>query len=222
MLNPLQITSQLHYKEDKTLQKATVECHNPKVTLRRSDSAKYRKPSATMRSNYQDCFIKESFLLKPGLNEILLEFVSKKCGTFKVGQVSLLVEEKLEFLSNALISGNVGFDVVTQGVNVYLNKVEPKKDLVAGLEHAMELVVTSGSSAIENVSYFRITIYRYFIQMLHKSTSSRIRAIGQVVDNTRKIIKKKLSSIFKIIVLQKVNEFYAPSLVLSITVTTNL
>lgn len=78
--------------------------------------------------------------------------MAKQCGTFKLGQVSLVIEEKLEFLSNALLSTKVGFDVVTQGVNVYLNKVEAKKDLVAGLEQQMELVVTSGSARIEEVS----------------------------------------------------------------------
>lgn len=152
LLNPLQITSQLHYKEDKTLQKATVECNNPKMPLKRSDSTKYRKPSATVRNNYQQCFCNESFIMQPGLNEIILEYKANDCGTFKLGQISLLVEDKLEFLSNVLISAKVGFEVVTQGVSVYLNKVEPKKDLVAGLEQAMELVVTSGSSHIENVS----------------------------------------------------------------------
>ncbi|XP_063537577.1 trafficking protein particle complex subunit 10 isoform X2 [Cydia strobilella] len=149
LLNPLHITSQLHYKEDKSLQKATVECINPKVTLKRSDSSKYRKPSATLRSNYEHSFTCDNFTLKPGTNEITLECISKTPGTFKLGQISLIVEEKLEFLSNVLTSLKVGYDVVTQGVNVYLNKVEPKKDLVAGLEHAMELVVTSGSSHIE-------------------------------------------------------------------------
>ncbi|XP_052753986.1 trafficking protein particle complex subunit 10 [Galleria mellonella] len=149
LLNPLQITSQLHYKEDKTLQKATVECQNPKATLKRSDSTKYRKPSTTTRSNYQNSFHRDEFKLKPGLNEIDLEFISNKCGTFMLGQVSVIVEGKLEFLSNALIGTKMGFEVVTQGISVYLNKVDPKKDLVAGLEHAMELVVTSGSSHIE-------------------------------------------------------------------------
>ena len=70
---------------------------------------------------------------------------------FKLGQVSLVVEGKLEFLSNVLIGTKMGCEVVTQGVNVFLNKVEPKKDLVAGLEQAMELVVTSGSSHIKEV-----------------------------------------------------------------------
>ncbi|XP_049885562.1 trafficking protein particle complex subunit 10 [Pectinophora gossypiella] len=152
LLSPLQITSQLHYKEDKTLQKATLECQNPKVTLKRSDSSKYRKPSATVRNDYQHSFSADNLILKPGINEINLEYPAKTCGTFKLGQVSLLVEKKLEFLSNVLIPIKVGYEVVTQGVNVYLNKVEPKKDLVAGLEHAMELVVTSGSSPLQENS----------------------------------------------------------------------
>lgn len=155
LLNPLQITSKLLYKEDKSLQKATIECQNPKVTLKRSDSSKYRKPSATSRNNFQMSLVLNDIILKPGINELCLEYQANQCGTFKLGQVSLLVEEKLEFLSNALMSTKVGFEVVTQGVNVYLNKVEPKKDLVAGLEHAMELVVTSGSTQLKEVSWTR-------------------------------------------------------------------
>ncbi|CAH2095443.1 unnamed protein product [Euphydryas editha] len=149
LLNPMNITSKLHYKEDKTLQKATVECQNPKVTLKRSDSSKYRKPSATIRNNYETCFSTKDIVLRPGLNEITVEYIAKKCGRFKLGQVSLLVEGKLEFLSNALIASKMGYEVETQGVSVYLNKVEPKKDLVAGLEQEMELVVNSGSSKIQ-------------------------------------------------------------------------
>ncbi|XP_045454585.1 trafficking protein particle complex subunit 10 [Melitaea cinxia] len=153
LLNPMNITSKLHYKEDKTLQKATVEFQNPKVTLKRSDSSKYRKPSATVKNNYETCFSATDIVLKPGLNEITVEYIAKKCGKFKLGQVSLLVEGKLEFLSNALIATKMGYEVETQGVTVYLNKVEPKKDLVAGIEQQMELVVNSGSSKIqENAS----------------------------------------------------------------------
>lgn len=122
--------------------------------LKRSDSCKYRKPSATVRSNYQNAFACEHIIIQPGTNDLCLEFMAKQCGTFKLGQVSLIIEQKLEFLSNALVNNKVGYEVVTQGINVYLNKVEPKKDLVAGLEHAMELVVTSGSSHIQEVSLF--------------------------------------------------------------------
>ncbi|OWR45095.1 Trafficking protein particle complex subunit 10 [Danaus plexippus plexippus] len=155
-LNKMNITSKLHYKEDRTLQKATVECSHPKVTLRRSDSSKYRKPSATIRNNYETCLATDHIILKPGLNEILLEYVPKMCGLFKLGQVSLLIEGRLEFLSNALIQCKLGYDVETRGVSVYLNKVEPKKDLVAGLEEDVELVVTSGSSRIEENSIIQL------------------------------------------------------------------
>ncbi|CAG9112783.1 unnamed protein product [Plutella xylostella] len=149
LLNPLKIVSQLHYKEDNTLEKATIECINPKMTLKRSDSSKYRKPSNTLRADYTTALVCENACLKPGVNEITLYLTPKVPGLFKLGQVSLLIEEKLEFLSNGLANAKLGYNVVTQGVNVYLNKVDPKKDLIAGLEHEMELVVTSGSSCIE-------------------------------------------------------------------------
>lgn len=123
------------------------------MTLKRSDSSKYRKPSATLRNNFQTSLSLDNVILKPGLNELCLEYQANQCGTFKLGQISVLIEKKLEFLSNALVNTKVGFDVVTQGVNVYLNKIEPKKDLIAGLEHAMELVVTSGSSQLKEVGY---------------------------------------------------------------------
>ncbi|CAK1594006.1 unnamed protein product [Parnassius mnemosyne] len=153
LLNPLHFTSKLHYKEDKSLQKTTVECQNPKATLKRSESTKYRKPSVTVRNDFESALCCNNITLTPGINEICVEYVARKCGTFKLGQISLLIEEKLEFLSNALMSTKMGYDVITQGINVYLNKVEPKKDLVAGLEHDMELVVTSGSTRIgENAS----------------------------------------------------------------------
>ncbi|XP_050672196.1 trafficking protein particle complex subunit 10 [Leptidea sinapis] len=152
LLNPMHIISKLHYKEDKTLQKATVECLNQKITLKRSDSSKYRKPSAPVRSNYELSFSKNNIIIHPGLNDIVLEYVPTKCGTFKLGLVSLTIEEKLEFLSDALLNIKMGYEVVTQGVSVYLNKVEPKKDLVAGLEQEMELVVTNGSSKLEENS----------------------------------------------------------------------
>ncbi|CAG5014524.1 unnamed protein product [Parnassius apollo] len=153
LLNPLHFTSKLHYKEDKSLEKTTVECQNPKATLKRSESTKYRKPSVTVRNDFENALCCNNITLNPGTNEICLEYIARKCGTFKLGQISLLIEEKLEFLSNALITTKIGYEVITQGINVYLNKVEPKKDLVAGLDHDMELVVTSGSSRIgENAS----------------------------------------------------------------------
>lgn len=89
----------------------------------------------------------------------MLEYTPNKPGAFKLGQISLVLEEKLEYLSNVLINTRMGYEVVKQGVNVYLNKVEPKKDLIAGLEHAMELVITSGSAFIQEVSILKKFVF---------------------------------------------------------------
>ncbi|CAK1545522.1 unnamed protein product [Leptosia nina] len=149
LLDPMHITSKLHYKEDKSLQKATIECQNPKMILKRSDSGKYRKPVPPARPNCEMCLFCDNITIKPGVNEIIFECLPKKCGIFRVGVMCLSVEGKIEFISDVLLSTKLGFEVVTQGVTVYLNKVEPKKDLVAGLEHDMELVVTNGSSRLQ-------------------------------------------------------------------------
>ncbi|XP_045517128.1 trafficking protein particle complex subunit 10 [Pieris brassicae] len=148
LLDPMQITSKLHFKEDKSLQKATIECQNPKMILKRSDSTKYRKPVPQVKSNCEFYLSCTDFIIKPGLNEVLFECIPTKCGVFKLGVISLLVEGKIDFISDVL-SSKMGFEVITQGVSVYLNKVEPKKDLVAGLEHDMELVVTNGCSRMD-------------------------------------------------------------------------
>lgn len=181
LLNPLNFTSQLHYKEDKSLQTATVECQNPKTPIKRTDSIKYRKPSATIRNNFTNSFKHENFIIKPGLNDILLEFNAEKPGAFKIGQISLVVEEKLEYLSNVLNNTKLGFEVVNQGVNVYLNKIEPKKDLIAGLEHAMELVVTSGSSIIQENATIHLKTSNGLLIRFDKDDSEMCRELNITV-----------------------------------------
>lgn len=177
LLNPVCVKSQLHHKEDRTLDCASIQYSKTKTPLRRSDSAKYRKQSATVRNDYTHCMTQENFVIKPGINGIMLETVAEKPGFFKLGQVSLVVEEKLEYLSNALVPTRVGYEVVTQGTNVALNKLDPKKDLVAGLNNEMELVVTSGSTHVaENCTIHLSTSVGLGIQQ--KSSPSLLRELA--------------------------------------------
>lgn len=155
LLRPLNMSLRLDWKEDKTLDSASVQCNiSTKTKLKRSDSAKYRKPSATRRSNFTHCISLDNFSIKPGMNDIVLETVAHQAGLFRLNQISLVVEQKLEYLSNALSACRICYEVVTRGINVALNKVDPKKDLLAGVEHSMELVVTSGSTSITEVSFY--------------------------------------------------------------------
>lgn len=157
---PLNLTLHLDWKEDKTLDTASVQCNNPKSKLKRTDSTKYRKQSANQRSDFTNCFNIENFSIKPGVNDIMLETIAHQAGTFRLGQISLVVERKLEYLSNALSACKMCYEVITKGVEIALNKVNPKKELFAGIEHAMELIVTSGSTSITEV----------FLKLLHYHT----------------------------------------------------
>lgn len=151
LMCPLNMALHLDWKEDKTLDTASVQCNNPKSKLKRTDSSKYRKQSATQRSDYTNCFSVENFLIKPGTNEIILQVVANRSGQFRLGQISLVVENKLEYLSNALSECKLCYEVITQGINIALNNADPKKDLMAGIEHQMELVLTSGSMSLLEV-----------------------------------------------------------------------
>lgn len=148
---PMNMSLHLDWKEDKTLDTASVQCNNPKTKLKRTDSTKYRKQSANQRSDFTNSFTLSNFSIKPGMNDCTLETTAHQSGTFRLGQISFLIEKKLEYLSNALLSCKMCYEVITKGVDVALNKVNPKKELFAGIEHAMELIVTSGSTSITNV-----------------------------------------------------------------------
>lgn len=67
---------------------------------------------------------------------------------YRLGQLSLLVADSLEFLSST-INPRVSFEVMREPSSVILNKGE--KDLLAGLEQEMVLTVSAGSYTIGEV-----------------------------------------------------------------------
>lgn len=72
-------------------------------------------------------------------------------GSYRLGQLSLLISNKLEFLSST-ISPRVNFEVMREPSTLTLNKGE--KDLLAGLEQEMVLTVCAGSYTIAKVNMF--------------------------------------------------------------------
>jgi hypothetical protein len=76
-------------------------------------------------------------------------------GSYRLGQLSLLVSNSLEFLSSA-ISPRVTFEVTREPSTLALNKGE--KDLLAGLEQEMALTVCAGSYTIAKVNIFFLSI----------------------------------------------------------------
>jgi hypothetical protein len=69
---------------------------------------------------------------------------------YRLGQLSLLVADRLEFLSST-ISPRVSFEVMREPSSLMLNKGE--KDLLAGLEQEMVLTVSAGSHTIAEVKF---------------------------------------------------------------------
>jgi hypothetical protein len=72
-------------------------------------------------------------------------------GLYRLGQLSLLVSNRLEFLSST-VSPRVTFEVMREPSTLALNKGE--KDLLAGLEQEMVLTVCAGSYTIAEVNSF--------------------------------------------------------------------
>ena len=98
----LQVYSYLDYKEDKSLGSASVVHRNTKPVVRRSDSTKHRKPSVNAKGDFSRALSCDGFIMKPSVNTFTLVRRVDQPGFYKVGQLSLVIEEKLEFLSPVL------------------------------------------------------------------------------------------------------------------------
>ncbi|XP_021932391.1 trafficking protein particle complex subunit 10 isoform X2 [Zootermopsis nevadensis] len=146
----LHMVEHLDYKQDKSLSSASIVSKNPKQFLRRTNShGKYRKISSTPKGDFSSALVAENIILKPGRNEFVVKSKAQEKGLYRLGQLSLLVADSLEFLSST-INPRVSFEVMREPSSVILNKGE--KDLLAGLEQEMVLTVSAGSYTIgENV-----------------------------------------------------------------------
>lgn len=136
--------SSLEYKQDKSLSTASVVNKNLKPLIKRSDSAKHRKPSVNAKGDFSKGLSCETFILKPGENIFTVTRRVDQPGVYKVGQLSLVVEDKLEFLSPVL-NPRLSYEVAKTQPTIFL---QCTRDLLAGLPQEIELVVSSGSVKI--------------------------------------------------------------------------
>jgi len=140
----LQVYSYLDYKEDRSLGSAGVINKNTKPIVRRSDSAKHRKPSINAKGDFSKALLCDKFIMKPGTNTFVLTRRVNQPGLYKISQLSLIIEEKLEFLSSAL-NPRLCYEVAKTQPTVSVNC---GRDLLAGLTQNIELVISSGSTKI--------------------------------------------------------------------------
>lgn len=140
----LQVYSYLDYKEDKSLGSASVIHKSTKPIVRRSDSTKHRKPSVNAKGDFSKALLCNEFIVKPGMNTFTLTRRVDQPGFYKVGQISLVIEEKLEFLS-PILNPRLCYEVAkTQPII----SMKCGRDLLAGLIQDIELVIMSGSIKI--------------------------------------------------------------------------
>ncbi|XP_076177740.1 SIDL trafficking protein particle complex subunit 10 isoform X2 [Ptiloglossa arizonensis] len=169
----LQVYSYLNYKEDKSLGSASVMHRNTKPVVRRSDSTKHRKPSVNAKGDFSKALSCDEFIMKPGVNTFTLNRRVDQPGFYNVGQLSLVIEEKLEFLS-PILNPRLCYEVAKTQPTISL---KCGRDLLAGLIQDIELVIMSGSIKITK-------------EMKLKLRTSRGLVVQ--VDNSQEIMSKEL------------------------------
>ncbi|XP_053994215.1 trafficking protein particle complex subunit 10 [Hylaeus volcanicus] len=161
----LQVYSYLDYKEDKSLGSASVVHRNTKPVVRRSDSTKHRKPSVNAKGDFSKALSCGEFIVRPGVNTFTLVRRVDQPGFYKVGQLSLVVEEKLEFLSPTL-NPRLCYEVAKTQPTISL---KCGRDLLAGLIQDIELVITSGSIKITKEMKLKLRTSRGLVVQLDNS-----------------------------------------------------
>ncbi|XP_059611982.1 trafficking protein particle complex subunit 10 [Phlebotomus argentipes] len=130
----------LDYKQDGTLEIASVVCEpKGKQPLRRSSSTR-RKISATTRKDFTNCVSAEQITLQPGLNVIELRAKATRIGMWMFEQLSIQLDP-LDFLSEKLPVKLNPFEVSTKPASAVLHFT----NLIAGIEQPIKLIISAGS-----------------------------------------------------------------------------
>ncbi|XP_024942928.1 trafficking protein particle complex subunit 10 isoform X2 [Cephus cinctus] len=148
----LPVYSYLDYKQNKSLGSARVINKSSKPIVKRSDSAKHRKPSINVKGDFINALTCKAFTLKPGINTFTLTRLVDQPGIYKVGQLSLIVEKKLEFLS-PILNPRLCYEVAKTQPTIFL---KCGRDLLAGLTQDLELTINSGSVKITEDSTLKL------------------------------------------------------------------
>lgn len=142
-----------------------------KIPIRRSDSTKHRKPSANMKSDFDNALVSDEFTLKPGNNILVVKRRFDQPGFYKVGQLSLMIEKKLEFLSS-MLSPRLCFQVAKTQPTISLNC---SRDLLAGLTQDIELIISSGSVRITENEVLKLRTSRGFTLRIKDNGASGLK-----------------------------------------------
>lgn len=152
----ISVHSFLNYKEDKHLEKALIVDKDTEQIVKRSDSSKSRRPSViNMTGDFSKALMCNNFILQPGINNFTVIKRVDQPGYYKISQLSLLINENLEFRSR-VIKPRLCYQVKKTSPSVSINS----RDLVAGLVQEAELIVSSGSISIEKNAKLKLWTQR--------------------------------------------------------------
>lgn len=133
------VTLQLFYKEDNTINCASVVCDTPKTKqpVRRTSSTK-RKLSPSVQADFSNIVQAENIALQPGMNFLELKGKATRVGRWQFKQLCLTMSS-LEFLSEHLQSAS--FEICTKPASASLDF----KTLIVGIVQPINLHVSGGS-----------------------------------------------------------------------------
>uniref|UniRef100_W8BQL7 Trafficking protein particle complex subunit 10 n=2 Tax=Ceratitis capitata TaxID=7213 RepID=W8BQL7_CERCA len=137
----LKMSLRLDYKQDNTLDCASVECDVPKAKqpVRRTSSTK-RKLSPSVQSDFTNFVATENVAIPPGYNIIELKSKATRVGTWDFKQMRISISQ-LEFFSENIPFRASPFVITTKPAAAVLNF----KNLIAGIEQPVRLIVSGGS-----------------------------------------------------------------------------
>lgn len=134
------MTLQLAYKQDNSLESASVVCEQKGKPVRRSSSTR-RKISPTLRHDFTNCVSIQNVSLQPGRNVVILSSKATRVGTWMFKQLSVQFDN-MDFLSDGLPNKQKPFEVITKPASASLCF---EHVLFAGIEQKLTLKVAAGS-----------------------------------------------------------------------------
>ncbi|XP_054740507.1 trafficking protein particle complex subunit 10 [Anastrepha obliqua] len=137
----LKMSLHLDYKQDNTLDCASVACDVPKAKqpVRRTSSTK-RKLSPSVQSDFTNFVAIDNVAIQPGSNFIELKSKATRVGTWDFKQMRISLSQ-LEFFSEQIPFKAPPFVITTKPAAAVLNF----KNLIAGIEQPIRLTVSGGS-----------------------------------------------------------------------------
>nr|XP_018911328.1 PREDICTED: trafficking protein particle complex subunit 10 [Bemisia tabaci] len=155
-LMKLPIQESFEYQQDGSLGSVSVVCKNQKHHLKRQDSqgGRNKRLVSVPKGDFSQSLILKDPELKPGRNRLVLKSKINCSGTFRLGQVCVEVNNRLELLSTT-ISPRLYFTAIWKSPSVNLEK-SSEGSLLVGVEERVKLVVSTNSQILPENSHVQV------------------------------------------------------------------